>query len=349
MTASSLRILFPLIFAAFLAGCGTLHNPADLAVPKRPTHFVLDQRLIEHKVLGLLSIKHEFGLLPGRYYAERDDGQGTYFRGPAGAMYIHTEGVEFAQYQSGGFWMPHDPALKPHYYTYEGSMRQAQPMPDEPLPRISVAEGAVAGAAGGALGGAASGVAAHAVNPKFGNSYGQAALAGAGAGLVAGAIIGAIIAMDAGKINRGFEIADPAMGGRLRTLTQQASPISQAPVVASAVAAPLVPEPMALPATSQPVEARTVAGVKPAVAAPSVAPPVKLAEAAVAKAPVKMRIGAHSYNAEQFAATQGCKPSNGAWLVGEPKAGRGHYFVECVQGGSLNLNCDAYDCQRADD
>lgn len=341
-------IVLTLIVATLLSGCATLHNPADLAPPKRPTHFVLDQPLLEHRVMGLLNIKHEFGLLPGRYYAERDDGQGTYFRGPAGAMYIHTEGVEFARYLSGGFWMPHDPVGKPHYYTYEGSERKAQPRPDEALPRTSVAEGALAGAAGGALGGAAGGAAAHAVNPGFGNNYGQAALSGAGAGLVAGAIIGGIIAMDAGKINLGLEIADPAMGARLRALTQQASPISQPLAVTSAVAPPPLPVAQALP-VERPAPGAVVNGSEPVATMTAVAPQVRVVEATPTpnRTPVKKRIGKHSYNAEQFAATLGCKPGNGAWLIAEPQAGSGRYLVECIDGGSLELSCDAYGCQRA--
>lgn len=355
MNANACRIFLLLIFSAIFSGCATLHDPADLAIPKRPTHFVLDQPLIEHKVMGLLNIKHEIGFLPGRYHAERDDGQGTYFRGPAGAIYVHTEGVEFAQYHSGGFWMPHDPALKPHFYTYEGSMRTARPMPDEALRRTSVAEGALGGAVGGALGGAAGGVAAHAVNPKFGNSYGQAGMTGAGAGLVAGAIIGAVIAMDSGKINLGYEIADPAMAAYLRTLTQQAVPISQAPVLTSAVAAPPVPEAKALP----PAHASAVVPAnervpKPEPGASASVPQAKAVEAlpeatTSTRAPAKKRIGPHSYNAEQYALAQGCKPAAGAWLISEPQAGSGRYFVECRQGGSLALNCDAYACLRAED
>jgi hypothetical protein len=350
MKAHLYRILLPLIFSGLLSACAT--NPADLAAPKQPTHFMLDAPLVERQVLGLFKFEHKFGLLPGRYYTEREDAQGTYFRGPSGGVYIFSEDQKVPQYHDGGFWMPRDPEQKLRYYLHEGSRRTGQPLSDTPPPKASVAAGAAAGAVGGALGGAAGGIGAHAINPKVGNSYGQAAATGAGAGLIAGAIIGAIIASESGKISLWLEIKDPNMEARLRTMTHEARPISQMPVVASAVSVPPVPERAVLaPAAPAVVVPTADAGTKPAIEPAAIAPPLKVTEAAPSgtKAPAKKRMGPHSYTAEQFAESLGCKRTSGAWLVGDPQGGSGRYVIECGQSASLVVSCNAYACQRVDD
>ncbi|HZX31040.1 MAG TPA: hypothetical protein VFF03_06790 [Rhodocyclaceae bacterium] len=332
------RTVIPLAFAALLSACGTLTNPTDLARPAQVRHLQITEPLLEKRTQGLLSMKWEYYLLPGRYVADRQDAQGVYYRGPSSSLFAKLEDQTEGQFHSGGFWMPFDPAQKPRFFAYMGSAQRGRVAPASANRPMTVAEGAAAGAVGGAIGGAAGGVAAHAVNPKFEKSYGQAAGTGAGAGLVAGALIGAIIASEEGKIAFWPETEDERLIARLRDLTAQAVPLNQPFPTTVSYAVP-VSAPRAAPLA---VAAPSPAPAAPAQAAPAYQP-VQQAEAS-RKAPAR-KMGAWSYRVEQYARSQGCQSNDGAWLIGEHRQGIGRYEIDCGKGAPQVVTCDASACK----
>ena len=178
-------ILF--VLAASLSACGTVISPADLKrlsneqvidLPKGYTHVLPPAGLYDNRW------KHE--LAAGRYIAELEGPDGTYFRGSPGCVgwsLASTGGQEVAAPKvvllDGGIFMPRNAAEPAKIYVYLGTDRWATSAEPSALP----AESAVSIAQSAA--------------PKAG-----AAATGVGAG-VGMAVVDAIIASERGKI--GFQ------------------------------------------------------------------------------------------------------------------------------------------------
>lgn len=222
------KFLLPLA-AASLGGCASapLQKPEELAAPKQLSCIHLKEAISGSAKYGLVNIVWESRLERGPYISEKEDAEGTYFRGPQGAVrfdrpdqpakdtFSHTV-------SDGGIFVPKDPNAAPRLYVYTSLQNTAPQVPapgvdcssvvavkDPVTNKVSVAAAAAAGGLGGTAGRAV------AQGAQF--SYGQAAVGGA----VAGAIVAAFINMDLGKISPGMEVKDPALQAKLRELGRQ--------------------------------------------------------------------------------------------------------------------------------
>lgn len=236
------KLLLPVAAGIMLSGCASapLVKPDDLAAPAQLSCIYFAEPAVGSAKYGLLDIVWEQRLERGPYISEKEDAQGTYFRGPQGAVRFDRPGVSAGDQLShavrdGGIFVPKDPNVAPSLYVYvavENAVPQA-PAPgvdcsnvvavrDPVTHKVSVA----AAAAAGGLGGAAGRAAVH--NAPV--SYGQAAVGGA----IAGAIVAGFINMDLGKIVPGQEIKDPTLIAKLRELSKQQVPLQVQPGTATA-------------------------------------------------------------------------------------------------------------------
>ena len=230
-----------LIAGVLLSGCATAVAPEDLQVPAQLTCFELATPISYSEERGLLKITWVTRLERGPYVAEREDAAGTFFRAPPG-------GVSFARPDSlnkpasvlthgthdGGIWIPRDPTVPPHLYTYFSTeaAKPVIPPPEancsnvgvvrDPKTRgVSVVAYGVGGAAGGAMGGVM------ARSSATGMSYGQAAGVGAAGGLIGGVIVAALINMDVGKITQGPPEKDAGFVAAIRAAAARAMPLRE--------------------------------------------------------------------------------------------------------------------------
>lgn len=215
-TSRAASVLLMLGLGLALGGCTPMVKPSKLFRPSELTCIDIPQGLEAHEIKGLLNVHWTTRVSPGPYMAEHEDGKGTYYRAPPGGIQLIQDGTEdkpagmFTHMAyDGGIWVPHDPSLPPHLYTYF-STRSADvaPIPDgascanatfaqDPKTKgVSLTGFAVGGAAAGAVGGT---VARSATNHGS-MSFGQAAGAGAAGGLLGGLVVAAIINNDVGKI-----------------------------------------------------------------------------------------------------------------------------------------------------
>ena len=117
----SSRILVRLLLPCLLVvGCANLKPPEDLAAPRTITCVNLENPTSYAVERGLLNIVWETTLARGPYISEKDDGIGTYYRGPPGAVSIarpemadRPASVATHMSYDGGFWVPHDPKVPP--------------------------------------------------------------------------------------------------------------------------------------------------------------------------------------------------------------------------------------------
>lgn len=222
-----------LIIVFFLVGCSsTLIKPEQLQTPKKITCiFLLEPISYNEKVTKLFaSADWVYRFERGPYVSEKVDMEGTYFRGPPGAISISRpemkdkpSGVLTHMIRDGGFFVPHDPTKAPKMYNYFSVSDAAVTVPDvnttcsgfayykEPdTSKLSVISFAAGGAVGGVLG--------RAMVPNSQLSYGQSAAAGA----IAMAIMAAFINADVGKIIT-WESKDNSFLSKLKSLPSNVS------------------------------------------------------------------------------------------------------------------------------
>lgn len=198
--------------ALLLAGCASTYKPEELRMPAPITCIYLPTPMSFFESRGLFTPSAETRLERGPYISEREDSEGTYYRGPPGAFSgwpYSLPSADLKNARDGGFWIPHDRAKTPRLYSYFSTSPVPPSVPPENINCSSFAQvkdpvttktDLVAFAAGGAIGGALGGMVGQSMNPHSGMSYGQAAGVGAVAGAVSMVIIGAIINADVGKI-----------------------------------------------------------------------------------------------------------------------------------------------------
>lgn len=223
-----------------LAGCSTLVKPETMNIPARITCINVPEKLSYSTLRGLFKFKWFTSLNPGIYVAEREDAEGTYFRGPGGAVSEQTpEAPAAGKIYDGGFWLPHDPAGQPRIYGYfsADSVPVAAPIEGVDCSMASYAKdpsGKKISVALASAGGAVGGLAGRAMVPGSRVSYGQSAAGGAiGMGIVA-----LMINADVGKIITFPPIEDSSFTATLKELSTKAVLLEQTPsATASAPAA----------------------------------------------------------------------------------------------------------------
>lgn len=299
-----------------LGGCAASTKPVELLPPMQFSCFTLPSALTFTETRGLMSVMWMTRLEQGPYVSEHVDAGGTYFRGPPGGIFYgyadgtHLESNFHAAYgpRDGGIYVPNNPALPPHLYTYF-SLGDVEPVapPDgtdcsgvryipDPVTKgqltIFIVETAKTHS--------------HSSAPKASAPH-ATSRGGGGAGGAAGGVLGAVIASaivsginnaDVGNIRAEPALTDPQMLADLKRLAMTARPLDPsqlapatpyptAVAAAPMALAPVPPTPDLPPPPSVPVTTAPVPLAKPIEApAPLPPPPVKPIEAPPAPSPV---------------------------------------------------------------
>lgn len=214
------------ILLVALCGCGT--NPASLSSPTKITCVALPNPLEYTSRHGISNYVLHNKLSPGLYISEKIDGEGTYFRGAAGAVTVWPENATVKTIYDGGFFVPNNPSELPRIYYYI----TLEPLASAPFTgkpdctqllyvknpdnkKISLVAASTAGAMGG--------VAGRAAVPGSRVSYGQAAIGGSiGIGIVA-----AIINSEIGNIQLVPLPESPSFSSALRERVSQNLPLEE--------------------------------------------------------------------------------------------------------------------------
>jgi len=190
------------VACTILTGCGGLIKPESLKVPEPITCISLPEKISFSSFRGLLKVKWDTSLNAGLYVSEREDDDGTYFRGPQGTFSNWSADYPgMSRTYDGGFWLPKDKTQSPRLYNYFSATSvpvapelmntdcsMATFAKDSASQRVNVLLATTSGAVGGA--------GARALAPGSSMTYGQAAAGGAiGMGIVA-----LMINADVGKI-----------------------------------------------------------------------------------------------------------------------------------------------------
>ncbi|WP_317203647.1 hypothetical protein [Janthinobacterium sp.] len=234
-------------------------KPEELRVPASITCAYIAEPISFSMVGGLFNVTWTFALGRGPYISEREDEQGTYFRGPPGALFSgrpdkadDAPNILTHMTYDGGFFVPHDHKESPRLYQYFSPNPAAVEVPpadvdcassayvsDPKTSGVSIVRFMAEGAVGGAIGG----MAARAVAPNSGMGYGRAAGAGALGGAIGMGIVAAIINADIGKIAvYPNPPADAKFAAKLRELADQAVQLKKISPGIAPTAALAVPE-----------------------------------------------------------------------------------------------------------
>jgi len=238
------KLLFPLAASAMLGGCANnapLIAPDQLATPANIPCIQLPEAMTAVDEAGILKLVTETRLERGPYISEKEDAEGTYYRGPQGGISMFQPGNPGAKrfHNDGGFYIPKDPQKMPSIYMYT-AMDGVQPeapaagvgcadvgyVKDPVTKKISIGLMAATGGAGAMAGRAA---------VKHSSlSYGQAVAGGA----IAGALVAYLANQELGKITQSTVVKDKAVLGKLREMSLQAVPVApQQEAAASAAGA----------------------------------------------------------------------------------------------------------------
>lgn len=227
------NLLVALLLSLSLSACGT--NPASLAAPAKVSCIHLKERMSYTATRGIVNYVWLTSLEPGLYISEKVDGEGTYFRGPSGALYVGSESAPgLSKTHDGGFWVPNDPKapIRPYAYLSTASVPVENVPADIECSKAayirspdSKGVSVVAMGAAGGLGG----IAGRAMVPNSSLSYGQSAAAG----VIAGGIIALLINAEAGNILLHHVPEDPIFAAQLRELANRAVVLQEVSGVAS--------------------------------------------------------------------------------------------------------------------
>jgi len=223
------KLSFALLMLLNLGGCASTIPPETLSTPKEILCINISEPITYTFEVGLVDAVWTARLERGPYISEKEDASGTYFRAPQGGISVARldlvdkstdPGVH--QTHDGGFWLPHNPQIKPRTYQYF-SMQEVPPIvppkdascstsayvTDPDSSGASVLSLATGGAIGGAVG--------RSMAPNSAMSYGQSAAGGA----IGGIVVAQIINMDVGKIILGRDIENEKFIEQLRIYAQQ--------------------------------------------------------------------------------------------------------------------------------
>jgi hypothetical protein len=165
-------------------------------VPGQSQHELLTPISWTKKAANAFQVDTEQGLLQGSYSATRAGDSGTYYQGPARAIYFRNLPSGPVTVSTGGFWLPADPNAKPRLFLVIGAATWRAPT----LPEV------LAGSAAPLTQQQTS--AANAINPTSG-------AAGLGA-----AIVDVFADADRGKYMLLGEVSDDSFSAKLRALSK---------------------------------------------------------------------------------------------------------------------------------
>lgn len=237
--------------AAVLAtGCASSVAPTALQRPQQPTCFELATPVAYLKTQGLLKWVWETRLERGPYVAEREDAQGTYFRGPPGGVsyarpdQLNEKSSLFTHITyDGGIWVPRDAAGTPRIYTYFTTQAVPPVVPPATatcatvqLTRDAREQGIDAIGYGATVETGVTQALAAQTAGTMKVSTGQAAGAGAAGGVIGGLIVASIINSDVGKIQLQEPEKNAEFNEVLRAAAAKAVPLPAASTSSSAVA-----------------------------------------------------------------------------------------------------------------
>jgi len=191
-----IALLVPLLFGA----CAT-NPPAALDLKKPATQDVIElsERISFVKHQGLLKIRWEYGLMPGKYVAESANAQGTFYRGQGRPVWARGGSeTATAQINLGGIWIPNNDSDTPRLYV----IREAEAHTAQNLDQYALSYSQNAIATGVPIGSAAIGSA------------------------VGTAIVGAIVAAEEGTIYIFDPSSDTEFDRRLRSAFAARKPMS---------------------------------------------------------------------------------------------------------------------------
>ena len=117
ISAAALALLLSFCGVPAMAGASEPHVPAQLSC----IHLPAALSGIETK--GLFKVESETRLERGPYISEGEDAEGTYFRAPAGGVYLGPPKDKPAKgawqlNRDGGIFVPRDPSAPPQLYSY---------------------------------------------------------------------------------------------------------------------------------------------------------------------------------------------------------------------------------------
>jgi hypothetical protein len=117
ISAAGLALLLGFSATPAFAGSSGLQAPAQLRC------IYLPAALSGIETKGLFKVESETRLERGPYISEGEDAEGTYFRAPAGGVYLGPPKDKPAKgawqlNRDGGIFVPHDPSVPPQLYSY---------------------------------------------------------------------------------------------------------------------------------------------------------------------------------------------------------------------------------------
>jgi hypothetical protein len=117
ISTAGLALLLSFSATPAMAGSSGLKTPAKLSCIQLPA------ALSGIETKGLFKVESETRLERGPYISEGEDAEGTYFRAPAGGVYLGPPKDKPAKgawqlNRDGGIFVPHDPSAPPQLYSY---------------------------------------------------------------------------------------------------------------------------------------------------------------------------------------------------------------------------------------
>lgn len=227
------KLSFALLLLLSLGGCASTIPPKTLSTPKEISCVNISNPITYTFEVGLVDAVWTARLERGPYISEKEDANGIYFRAPQGGLsFARMDLVEKStdpgvhQTHDGGFWLPHNPQMKPRTYQYFSMQEVAPIIPPQDATCTTSAyvtdpESSGISVLSFAAGGAIAGGVGRSMAQNSAMSYGQAATGGA----IGGIVVAQIINMDVGKIILGKEIENEKFIDQLRSYAQQRIPL----------------------------------------------------------------------------------------------------------------------------
>lgn len=223
------------IAAVPMAAQGRVTDPEHLRTPAVVTCIDLTDTIASSDKSGIM-YTWDTRLERGAYYAEHEDDDGTFFRGPPGAVYRGVRGAENKQpglvthlAREGGLYVPRDPAKPPLPYIYSSASSVDIPQQHQ-IPGSSCATIAyVRDSAQHVVGIVAADSGKSVVLPLKVDSQGgettESSEATPRGGLIELAILAAAVHMNEGKITTGTIPLDDAALATLKAIVTHPRPI----------------------------------------------------------------------------------------------------------------------------
>jgi hypothetical protein len=116
--SAKISLLLTISLQIILTGCASPPETSELVKVKSPRFFTIEKNT--HRTLGKGTI--EQGLLLGPYQSTYENNMGTFFQGPALALYQKDLPNGKVWVYAGGVWIPKSRDLKPRLYFVNGPL-----------------------------------------------------------------------------------------------------------------------------------------------------------------------------------------------------------------------------------